>query len=70
MKRRKFLKGLAVAGVVGVAAPAILIEGKKETPPIRGFEVEDIGSLPFYRTRLDWYGNFITYNPYKWPPGP
>ncbi len=35
--------------------------------PIAGFDAEDLGLLessPFYRTRLDWYGNFVVQSPY------
>ena len=35
--------------------------------PIAGFDAENLGLLedsPRYRTRLDWYGNFIIHNPF------
>ena len=35
--------------------------------PIAGFDAEDLGileSAPTYRTRLDWFGNFVNHNPY------
>ena len=35
--------------------------------PISGFDAEDLGLLessPFYRTRLDWYGNFTVQSPF------
>ena len=35
--------------------------------PIAGFDVEDLGLLessPFYRSRLDWFGNFTVQSPY------
>ena len=35
--------------------------------PIAGFDAEDLGLLeasPFYRTRLDWYGNFVGQSPF------
>lgn len=35
--------------------------------PIGGFDAEDLGLLenaPIYRTRLDWFGNFVQQSPY------
>lgn len=35
--------------------------------PIAGFDAEDMGLLessPFYRTRLDWFGNFVVQSPF------
>jgi hypothetical protein len=35
--------------------------------PIAGFDAEDLGLLedsPRYRTRLDWYGNFVLQSPF------
>lgn len=35
--------------------------------PISGFDAEDLGileSAPTYRTRLDWFGNFVVHSPY------
>jgi hypothetical protein len=52
------------------------IFGRSEAPapdageyegPVAGFEAEELGILeasPFYRTRLDWIGNFVVQNPY------
>lgn len=35
--------------------------------PVAGFDAEDLGLLeasPMYRTRLDWFGNFVVQSPY------
>lgn len=38
------------------------------TGPIAGFDAEELNLLedcPKYRTRLDWYGNFVSHSPYS-----